>query len=59
MEVKIKYDSVKAITGKFPNGIAAMMALLAVVTQAIEWVGYFVLTPDKQLVWEKSGEVIN
>ena len=29
-EVNIRYDSVKVTAGKFPNGTAAMMALLAV-----------------------------
>ena len=27
-EVKIKYNAVKAVAGRFPNGIAAMMTLL-------------------------------
>ena len=49
-EVKIKYDAVKAITGKFPNGTAAMMALLGAAVTAIDWAEYYALTPAKQLV---------
>ena len=39
-EVKIKHNAVKAITGKFPNKTAAMMALLAAAAPTIDWVGY-------------------
>ena len=56
--VKIKYNAVKAITEKFPNGITMMMALFAATALAIDWAGYCTLTPDKQLVWEER-EVMN
>ena len=46
-EVKIKYDAVKATTGKFPNVTAVIMILLAAVAPAIDWAGYCALTPDK------------
>ena len=58
-EVKIKYDAVKAITGKFPNGTAAMTALLAAAPPVIDWAEYCALTPDKQLVWEERGNELN
>ena len=58
-EVKIKYNSVKAITGKFPNGTAAMMVLLAAETIPLDWVAYCALTPDKQLAWEETGDELN
>ena len=35
-EVKIKYDAVKAIAGKFPNRTAAMLAVLGATVQAID-----------------------
>ena len=49
-EVKIKYDSVKAITKKIPNATAAMMALLGAAVPLLDWAGYCALTPDKQLI---------
>ena len=54
-EVKIKYDFVRAIAGKFPNGTAAMMLLLAVAVPALDWAAYCLLTPDEQLTWEERG----
>ena len=36
-------DIVQAIAGKFPNRIAAMMALLGAAAPAIDWAGYYVL----------------
>ena len=35
-EVKIKYNSVKAIAGKFPNGTAVMILLLAAETKPLD-----------------------
>ena len=58
-EVKIKFDFVKAIHGKFPNGTAAMTTLLAGVSPPLDWGGYWRLTPDKQLVWEERGDELN
>ena len=49
-EVNIKYDTVKAITGRFPSRTATMMVLLVAAAPAIDWVGYCTLTPDKQLI---------
>ena len=39
-EVKIKYDAVKAVAGKFPNGTAMRMVLLKVKTIAFTWANY-------------------
>ena len=50
-EVKIKYDSVKAIARKFPNGTTETIPL--------DLVAYCVLTPDKQLTWEERGNKLN
>ena len=58
-EVKIKYDAVKAIAGKFPNGIVAMIKVLKAVVSALDWAGYCVLTPAKQFIWEDRGNELN
>ena len=49
-EVKIKYNVLKAVAGRFPNRNAAMMELLAVVAPPIDWDGYCWLTLPKQLI---------
>ena len=49
-EVKIKYDTVKAVAGKFPNGIAAMMALIKAEVPSLTWVDYCAMPPADQLV---------
>ena len=36
-KVKIKYDSVKAMARKFPNGTAVIMALLATNEPPLDW----------------------
>ena len=58
-EVKIKFDSVEVIAGRFPNGTAAMMILLAAETVLIDWDTYYVLPPDNQRVWEERGDELN
>ena len=55
-EVKIKYNAVKEITRKFPNGTAAMMTLFAAVAPPLDRVAYYGLTPDKQLLGGKRGD---
>ena len=55
-EVKIKYDSVKAIAERFLNGTAVMMVLLTVAVPALDWVGYCALTPNEQLAWKERGD---
>ena len=49
-EVKIKYNTVKAIAGKFPDGTAAMMTLLEVETIPLTWVDYYAMPPVDWLV---------
>ena len=49
-KIKIKYDSVKAVAGKFRNGTATMMTVLAAVAPPRYWAYYCGLTSDKQLV---------
>ena len=49
-EVKIKYSVVKAVPGRFPNGTAAMMALLKVEAVPLTWADYCAMPPADQLV---------
>ena len=37
---KIKYNVVKAVAGRFPNGTGAMMELLVAAVPPIDWTGY-------------------
>ena len=46
-EVKIKYNSIRAIAEKFPNGTAAMMTLLAANSPPQDWAYYCGLTSDE------------
>ena len=55
-EAKIKYNSVKAIAGKCPNGIATMMALLVAEAVPLDWDEYCALTLNEQLTWEERGD---
>ena len=50
-EVKIKYDAIKAVVKKFPNGTGTMMELLGVTVSALDWADCCVLTPAHQLIW--------
>ena len=58
-EVKIRYNSVKAITKNFPNGTAAMMTLLAAKAPPLDWAAYYALASNKQLVWEQRSDELN
>ena len=59
-QVKIKYEVTKAVAGKFPNGTAALMELLSRVQPvALDWAGYWALTPDEKLVWEQRADELN
>ena len=54
-EVKIKYNFLKVIARKFPNGTAAMMILLAAETIPLNRVAYCTLLLDKQHALEEKG----
>ena len=43
-QVKIKYEATKAIVGKFPNGIAALIELLSKTPAPLDWAGYCALS---------------
>ena len=48
-EVKIKYNAVKSVAGRFLIRTAAMMKFLGVAVQPRDWDGYCQLTPEEQL----------
>ena len=47
-ELKIKYNAVLAVVGKFLNGTGPMLALLAVETPALAWDDYCGMTVANQ-----------
>ena len=49
-EVKIKYNAVKVVAGKFSNGTPAMLELLGAERLALDWVAYCAIPPIDQLV---------
>ena len=49
-EVKINYDAVGVVAGRFLNRIAAMMEFLGAVVPPIDWVTYCAMPPADQLV---------
>ena len=49
-EVKIKYDAVKAVSGRFPNRIVTMMKLLGAERLVLDLVVYFAMPPTDQLI---------
>ena len=55
-EVNVKYDAVKAVVEKFPNGIGAMIELLGTAVPALDWVSYCAMSPADQLVWEEMDD---
>ena len=59
VKVKIKYDVIKAVAGRFPNRTAVMIEFLAAAPPPIDWAGYCRLTSPKQLVWEERSNNLN
>ena len=49
-EVKIKYDTVKAVVKKFPNRTGATMELVGAAVPVLDWDNYCALTPAQQIV---------
>ena len=55
-ELKIKYEAVLAVVGKFPNGTGPMLELLKAETPPRDWTYYCWLTVAAKVVWEKKGD---
>ena len=49
-EIKIKFNAVKAVVGKFSNGTGSMMELLKAEVPTLDWAIYFALPVTEQLV---------
>ena len=47
-ELKIKYDAVLAVIGKFPNGTGPMVESLTAEVPALNWVLYCAMTVANQ-----------
>ena len=56
--VKIKYDAIKVVAGKFSNGTAVMMALLEAEPIPLTWANYCAMPPADKL-WEERGGKLN
>ena len=55
-ELKIKYNAVLAVVGKFPNGTGAILELLTAEGPALNWVSYCAMTVANQEIWEAKGD---
>ena len=57
-QVKIKYETTKAIVGRFPNGTAILINLLSNADPALDWNGYCALPADDRLEWERRADAL-
>ena len=55
-ELKIKYDAVLAVVGKFPNGTRPMLELLFAEVPALDWDDYCAMDVPDQETWEAKGD---
>ena len=55
-ELKIKYDAILAVVGKFPNGTGPMLELLKVEAVPLDWDDYCVMATLDQELWEAKGD---
>ena len=56
-ELKIKYNAVLAVVGKFPNGTGPMMKLLKAETPKLDWNDYCLMNVTDQVIWEERDDV--
>ena len=54
--LKIKYNAVLAVVGKFPNRTGPMMELLKAETPPVNWAGYCAMDVTDQVIWEERGD---
>ena len=55
-ELKIKYEAVLAVVGKFPNGTGPMLELVAAERPPRDWNYYCGLGEAARVAWEKKGD---
>ena len=57
-ELKIKYEAILAVVGKFPNGTGPMPELLKAESPPLDWTHYCAMTVAEQVVWEKRATIL-
>ena len=55
-ELKIKYNSVLAVVGNFPNRTGAMMELLKAKPTPLTWANYYAMSVADQITWKERGD---
>ena len=55
-ELKIKYDAILAVVGKFLNSTGPMLELLKAETLPLDWAAYCVMSIANQEIWEAKGD---
>ena len=55
-ELKIKFDAVLAVVGKFLNGTGPMLELLKAEAKPLYWDDYCLMSAADQLSWEEKGD---
>ena len=55
-ELKIKYDTVLAVVGKFLNGTGPMLELLKAEATPLDWDDYCAMDVADQETWEEKGD---
>ena len=58
-ELKIKYEALLAVVGKFPNGTGPILELLKAETSPLDWTHYCVMSVTDKELWEKKGYASN
>ena len=55
-ELKIKYNAVVTVVGKFPNRRGAMTKLLKAEPTTLTWANYYAMSAADQAMWEERGD---
>ena len=55
-ELKIRYNAVLAVVGKFLNRTGAMMELLKAEPKPLTWANYCAMSVADQAMWEERGD---
>ena len=58
-EVNIKYNAVKAVVRKFPNGTGVMIELLRAEVPTLDWVNYCALTLCRTICIGRERRYLN
>ena len=55
-DLKIKYNAVLAVVGKFSNGTGPMLELLKAASPSLDWAAYCGMPVADHLAWEEKGD---